>query len=549
MHKRDVHPLLRVQDLSVTFLGRGSQRKAVDKLTFDIHRAECFAMVGESGSGKSVSAQAVMRLLPNTARIEADLLEYEGIDLLGLPESSMEMIRGGGIGAVFQDPMSALNPVTNVGGQIEESIRRSGNLSRRASNSKVLDLLDCVGLPDPRKIYRQYPHELSGGMRQRIMIAMALSRSPRLLIADEPTTALDLVLQAQILELLKKLQKEHEMAVWLITHDFAAVAEMADRILIMKDGLTLESGGSEILRSPKTDYTAKLLDSIPILNLSPRERSVPKPKRPLLQVEDLVLSYDPLPFWPRESRRRTPCVENVSLSIRSGETVAIVGESGSGKSSLARGILNLIRPLSGRILFEGLEVTDCPPRVRHQLGAIMQIIFQDPFASMDPRMYVEDIVLEGVRSQADLSPHREKQMVGDLLTAVGLERSMSDRYPHEFSGGQRQRISIARALATGPKLLICDEPTSALDVTVQAQILKLLEQIQKDRQMAFLFISHDLALVSQVADYVLVMKSGRVVEQGPTSEVLSRPKSVYTQTLLDAMPNLRKGARSNHCEG
>jgi ABC-type glutathione transport system ATPase component len=370
---------------------------------------------------------------------------------------------------------------------------------------------------------------------------MALSRSPRLLIADEPTTALDLVLQAQILELLKKLQKDHEMAVWLITHDFAAVAEMADRVLIMKDGLALESGGSEILRSPRADYTAKLLDSIPILNLSPRERSVPKPGRPLLQVEDLVLSYDPLPFWPRESRRRTPCVENVSLSIRSGETVAIVGESGSGKSSLARGILNLIRPLSGRILFEGLEVTDCPPRVRYQLGAIMQIIFQDPFASMDPRMYVEDIILEGLRSQADLSPQQEKEMVGDLLTAVGLERSMSDRYPHEFSGGQRQRISIARALATGPKLLICDEPTSALDVTVQAQILKLLEQIQKDRQMAFLFISHDLALVSQVADHVLVMKSGRVVEQGPTSEVLSRPKSVYTQTLLEAMPNLRKG--------
>ena len=546
MTKRKDESLLSVHGLSVIFPRKDPQNKAVDKLSFEINRAECFAMVGESGSGKSVSAQAIMRLLPKSAKIEADLVSYEGADLLKLPESSMEMIRGGGISAVFQDPMSALNPVVSVGRQVEESIRRGETLSRNACKSRVLELFDGVGLPDPLKLYHRYPHELSGGMRQRIMIAMALSRKPRLLIADEPTTALDLVLQAQILQLLKRLQKDHDMAIWLITHDFAAVAEMADRILVMRDGVTIESGGGEILRNPKADYTKKLLESIPVLNLSPKAPCASKTEKPLLEVENLVLSYEALPFWPLRNRSQTPCVEDVSLTIWSGETLAIVGESGSGKSSLAKGILNLIRPLSGRILFEGLDVTGYSPRMRHRLGVNMQIIFQDPFASMDPRMFVEDILLEGVRSRERQELSKEKQIVSDLLTAVGLDPSMAYRYPHEFSGGQRQRISIARALATEPKILVCDEPTSSLDVTVQAQILGLLKQIQKDRQITLLFISHDLALVSQMSDYVAVMKSGRVVEQGRTSEVLSHPKSSYTQTLLDAMPNLRKGEHQIH---
>ncbi|MCC6206882.1 MAG: ABC transporter ATP-binding protein [Gammaproteobacteria bacterium] len=612
-------PLLRVEGLCTRFETRDGVLRAVDDVSFDIRRGETFALLGESGCGKSMTALSLMRLVPAPAgRVAGGRVLLGGEDLLGLSEAAMRRVRGKRIAMIFQEPMTSLNPVLTIGGQIAESVRRHRGLKGAAVTRTVLELLDAVGIADPAQREREYPHQLSGGMKQRVMIAIALAGEPDLLIADEPTTALDVTIQAQVLTLLRRLQRERGMAILLITHDLGVVSEMADQVAVMYAGQIVEqSARGPFFAAPRHPYSRKLFESLPKIEkraqplavipgmvpslartftacrfadrcdfawqtcreamprwihvsdeqaarchlldagvaqapdrAAPAAAPVVRRQRgadqaaPLLEVDGLKVHFPIRRGLLKRIVGQVYAVDDVSFSIGRGRTVALVGESGCGKTTIGKSILQLIRPTAGSIRFEGEELTALQGERLRRRRSDFQIIFQDPFSSMNPRMLVGDIIEEGMRAlglEADST--RRQARVEALLEQVGLPRDAVRRYPHEFSGGQRQRICIARALAVNPRLLICDEPTSALDISVQAQILNLLQRLQDEMGLSYLFITHNLSVVSYLADEVAVMYLGRIVEHGTVDDVLGSPRHPYTQALLSAIPVIDQSTR------
>jgi ABC-type microcin C transport system duplicated ATPase subunit YejF len=532
-------PLLSVQHLSVAFNG---QHQVVDDISFTINACETFALVGESGSGKSITALSVLGLLPATASLTAEGIVLQGKDLLQKSERQLCKIRGRRIGLVFQDPMSSINPVMSIGTQIAEVINQHFSLPSQAVRQRVLELLAQVEIPQPEQRYHAYPHQLSGGQRQRVMIAIALAGEPDLLIADEPTTSLDVTIQAQILALLKNIQQQTGMALWLISHDLALVSTMADRVAVMQHGKIVETGEtSAFFSAPQHPYTQKLLNALPCMANAGKSRTTTteQAETVLLQVDDYKVYYPIRKGIFKRVVDHVRAVDGVSFSIARGKTLALVGESGCGKTTLGKSLLNLL-PGMGRIVMEGVELNGLSGEALRRHRGQLQIVFQDPFSSMNPRMLVGDIIAEGLCAlRPDLSAEARKAKVRQLLQQVDLPEAAALRYPHEFSGGQRQRICIARALAVEPKLIVCDEPTSALDVSVQAQIIQLLKTLQQQQGISYLFITHDLAVVAEMADEVAVMYQGKIVEQGEVGQVLKRPQHAYTQKLLMAVPILK----------
>ncbi|OAI15183.1 ABC transporter ATP-binding protein [Methylomonas lenta] len=527
--------LLTVNKLTVTF----GQSKVVDNISFEIRPGETFALVGESGSGKSITALSVLRLLPNNAQMRATSIVLQEQDLLNIPEIDFCQLRGRRIGLIFQDPMSSLNPVMTIGQQIAEVLHIHFQLSKSETNQRVLELLQQVEIPEPERRIHEYPHQLSGGQRQRVMIAIALAGKPDLLIADEPTTALDVTIQAQILDLLKNLQQQTGMALWLISHDLALVSNIADRIAVMQKGKIVETASiAEFFHQAQHPYSLKLLAALPKM-----ESCMGRPeqaKSALLSVEKFKVYYPIRKGIFKRVVGHIKAVDGVDFELHSGSTLALVGESGCGKTSLGKGLLNLIPAEAGRVLFAGVDMTQLSGETLRRQRAEMQIVFQDPFAAMNPRMLVGDIIAEGLRAlRAEISKQAMQNRVAELLLQVDLPVEAALRYPHEFSGGQRQRICIARALAVEPKLIICDEPTSALDVSVQAQIIELLKNLQKQQGLSYLLITHNLGVVAEMADEVAVMYQGKIVERGAVEQVLLRPQHEYTKTLLAAVPQLQ----------
>lgn len=520
--------LLQVDALEVCFAQGNEQVTAVDALSFSVDKGECLAIVGESGSGKSVSAMAIMRLLPDNAR-QSGRIQLTGSELNGLTESQMQAVRGKRIGMVFQEPMSALNPLHPIGRQIDEMIRLHQPQCSKAQRLALLhDVLDQVGLGKFHDRLQAYPHQLSGGERQRVMIAMAIVNAPELLIADEPTTALDVTLQAQILTLLKKLQREREMGLMLITHDLTIVEHIADRVLVMRHGKAEETAPvQQLFRQPATSYSKQLLASVP----KGEAVALAHDAKPVLSTDGLSVRYGKSGGIGSASKKFT-AVNSARLSLREGETLGIVGESGSGKSSLGLALLRLIAS-DGPILFLGQDITGLRGRALRALRQSMQIVFQDPYASLNPRLTVCDIVSEGLRvHQPALSASEREAKAAQALESVGLEVAMLYRLPHEFSGGQRQRISIARSIILSPRVIVLDEPTSALDVSVQAQVLELLKRFQQQEQLSYLFISHDLRVVRAISHNVIVMREGEIIEQAETHRLFEHPQHEYTRRLI-----------------
>ncbi|MEE2782907.1 MAG: ABC transporter ATP-binding protein [Pseudomonadota bacterium] len=520
-------PFLSVRNLWVRF----GDNNAVRGVSFDLDHKETVALVGESGSGKSATALSVLQLLPYpmASHPEGTIL-VEGRDVMGFSKNDLEGLRGGKISMIFQEPMTSLNPLHTVAKQISETLIVHKNMSRTSARERTLELLRLVQLPDPEQRLSSYPHELSGGQRQRVMIAMALANEPKLLIADEPTTALDVTIQANILALLKKLQAELGMALLIITHNLGIVRSMADRVYVMTEGEIVESGScKQVFESPKHAYTQKLLAAEP--KGLPAED--PSDGTAVMSVRDFGINYATSKGWFGKSAY-FEAVKPLSLDIQRGRTIGVVGESGSGKTSLGLGLLRLISSYGEQYFLDqaldGFSQKQIRPFRRH-----MQMVFQDPFASLSPRMTVLQIIEEGLLvHEIELSAEQREARVIEVLHDVGLDPDFRTRYPHEFSGGQRQRIAIARALALKPQLLVLDEPTSALDMSVQAQIVDLLRDIQDRFNLAYLFISHDLKVIKALSHYLIVMKAGEVVEEGPAKEIFDHPKNEYTRTLLNA---------------
>jgi ABC-type microcin C transport system duplicated ATPase subunit YejF len=540
--------LLEVNNLQ-TWFGEGDRAiRAIDGIDFTIEQGETFVLLGESGCGKSVTALSIMRLLPPSARIRGGRVLLQGKNLFELPEYAMRDVRGGSIAMIFQEPQSSLNPVLTAGQQIGETLQRHKGLKGRKQRDRSIELLHEVGIPEPERRIDDYPHQFSGGMKQRIMIAMALAGEPALLIADEPTTALDVTIQAQILKLMQKLQQDTGMAIMFITHDLGVASEIADRIAVMYAGKIVETNtGEAFFASPQHEYSRHLFNMVPGRAKREQEASAggikkPDMDRPLLTVKDLRVYYPIRKGLFKRVVGHVKAVDDVSINIHHGETVAMVGESGSGKTTMGKGILQLLKPTNGQVLFEGTELTRLNDAEMRKRRTDIQVVFQDPYSSMNPRMMVSDIIMEGMIAQnIGASMADRLQRVDRLLEQVGLQPEHKFRYPHEFSGGQRQRICIARALAVEPKLIVCDEPTSALDVSVQAQILRLLRQLQDELGLAYLFITHNISVVEYIAHYVAVMHDGRIVEQGKVDDVLYNPQHPYTQKLLSAVPRIRTG--------
>ena len=528
-------PVLDIENLTVSV----ADKMLLDNVSFTIGRAETFALVGESGSGKSLTSLAIMRLLPETLRVGNGDVKLHGTSLFAIPEYKMQHIRGSRIAMIFQEPMSALNPVMTVGVQVEEVVRLHLKLSKAKAKAHVLSLFEEVAIPDPEVRYSWYPHQLSGGQKQRVMIAMALACEPDLLIADEPTTALDVTIQAQVLQLLKRIKKERGFSILFITHDLSVVAQVADRIAVMQKGRIVETAEAEMFfKSPKHPYTRQLLKDA----LGSGKRALTPPSHPLLEVRNLKVYFSVKKGIFQRKRSDIKAVDGVSFRIEKGKTLALVGESGSGKSTLGQAILSLVPVTEGEISFEGTNLVGLSKTQLQPYRQKIQVIFQDPFAALDPRMRVGEIIAEGMESLGigPTSKRERREIIVKLLQKVELAGDVIDRYPHEFSGGQRQRIGIARALAVEPELIICDEPTSALDVTVRAQVLQLLKRIQEETGVSYLFITHDLSIVPAIADEVAVMQWGKIVEQGRVAEVMKCSQEAYTKTLLAAAPKLPK---------
>jgi peptide/nickel transport system ATP-binding protein len=601
-------PLLSVRGLRTHLHTGDTVVRAVDGVDIELRRGECFALVGESGSGKSMTALSITRLLPDAGRIEGGQVLLDGHDLLALPEAAMRAVRGRRVAMIFQEPATALNPVLTAGRQIVEVIERHTPFTGRAARERALELLDAVGVPEPARRFDEYPFQLSGGLKQRVMIAAALAVDPEVLIADEPTTALDVTIQAQILDLLKKLQAERGMAVLLITHDLGIVSQMAQRVAVMYAGEIVEVADKEpFFRAPQHPYSRKLFDALPsparrVSELSTipgqvpslasefrgcrfagrceftfarcreeaprlielpgghlarchlREEGADGPRRRgapssyvaggteeradvLLRAEDLKVHFPIRRGVFRRTVGHVRAVDGVTFAIEAGRTLGLVGESGCGKTTVGKGILRLVDASSGAVLFDGTDLTRLKRRELRPHRKHVQIIFQDPYASLNPRMRVTDILAEGMSSLGVGSDAADRaRRMDELLEQVGLSPEMKSRYPHEFSGGQRQRIAIARALSVEPRLIVCDEPTSALDVSVQAQILNLLKDLQRRRGVAYLFITHNISVIEFLAHEVAVMYLGRIVERGTVEEVLGDPKHPYTQALLSSVP-------------
>jgi microcin C transport system ATP-binding protein len=528
-------PLLDVRDLSIAFRSGGREVMAVDRASFRIGKGETVALVGESGSGKTASALSILRLLPSAAVLPTGEIWFEGRDLLSLPPRQMQAIRGDRISMIFQEPMTSLNPLHTIEKQVGEVLKLHRHMDDARARARVVELLGKVGIPAPEKRLGAFPHQLSGGQRQRVMIAMALANEPDLLIADEPTTALDVTIQAQILELLRQLQSEMGMAMLLITHDLGIVRKMAERVYIMQTGKIVEEGRTEeIFTAPKHAYTRHLLAAEPKGTAPSANDDAP-----------VVIETDDLKVWfpiKKGSLRRTvdyvKAVDGLSLKLRAGQTLGIVGESGSGKTTLGLAIMRLISS-EGPIAYVGKRIDGLSSREMRPLRKDMQIVFQDPYGSLSPRLSVSQIIEEGLLIQRpDLDYAARRLRIGEALKEVGLDPEAQDRYPHEFSGGQRQRIAIARAMVLEPKFVMLDEPTSALDMSVQAQIVDLLRDLQKKHDLAYLFISHDLKVIRALCNNVIVMKNGKSVEEGTAQEIFANPKEEYTRALLAAALNL-----------
>ena len=530
-------PLLDIRDLSVAFRQGGKTNLAVDHVSFAIGRGETLALVGESGSGKSVSALSVMKLLPYpSASHPSGEIRFKGQELVHANENALRKVRGNDITMIFQEPMTSLNPLHTVEGQIGEILEVHQGLSGSARRRRIIDLLTKVGIRDPETRLEDFPHQLSGGQRQRVMIAMALANNPDLLIADEPTTALDVTVQAQILKLLKDLQAETQMAMLLITHDLGIVRHMADKVCIMQRGKIVEAGETEmVFTRPQHAYTKMLLAAEPKGKPPRTDRAAP-----------VVVSADKLKIWfpiKRGFFRRVighiKAVDGVDVTVRAGQTLGVVGESGSGKTTLGLAILRLIAS-EGPIVYAGKRIDGFNARAMRPLRKEMQIVFQDPYGSLSPRLSVGQIVEEGLIAQGkDLSDEQRRERVAQALQEVGIDPESMERYPHEFSGGQRQRIAIARALALEPRFIVLDEPTSALDMSVQAQIVDLLRDIQERHNLAYLFISHDLRVVRALANEVIVLRNGLAVEHGATAQIFDAPQTDYTKALIAAALHLR----------
>ena len=615
-------PLLSVRDLR-TWLDTGTAIvRAVDGVSFEVAHGETFALVGESGCGKSMTALSVMRLLPDAGSVAGGVVELEGRDLLQLPEREMREIRGGRIAIIFQEPMLSLNPVMTAGAQLAEALKRHTSLSGAALEARVLELLKVVHMPDAARHRHEYPFQLSGGMKQRVMIAMALACDPALLIADEPTTALDVTIQAQVLEVLRELQRERRMSLLLITHDLGVVAEMAHRVAVMYAGEVVETGTRQaFFERPRHPYSIKLFDSLPAghkrgerlsviggsvppltraftgcrfadrcpsaWDLCSREvpgwhdagggqhvrchlfapaarreegkergerreesKAASKPASPLtphsalLEVRDLKVHFPIHKGLFKRVVGHVKAVDGVSLEIPAGKTLGLVGESGCGKTTVGKGLLRLVEPTGGEALFEGVDLAQLGRGALLPYRKHVQIIFQDPFSSLNPRIRIAETLEEGMAALGLGTNHADRQArIDAVLPEVGLSPDAKNRYPHEFSGGQRQRIAIARALSVEPRLIVCDEPTSALDVSVQAQILNLLKELQQRKGLSYLFITHNISVIEFLADEVAVMYLGRIVEHGGVEEVLENPKHPYTRALLSAVPVMDAEAR------
>ena len=568
-------PLLSVEDLRVEFPSRRGAVVAVERMSLEVEPGEILGIVGESGAGKSTIGNAILDLLEPPGHVTAGKMRLHELDLGALTEANRKRLRGATIGMIFQDPLTSLNPLYTVGRQLVETIRTHLGLTESAAEERAVRLLDQVGIEEPRVRLRHYPHQFSGGMRQRVVIALALCADPELLIADEPTTALDVSIQAQILELIRTLCREHRLGVVLITHNMGVIADITDRVSVMYRGRLVETGTTaEVLCRPQHPYTRSLIGAVPRPDLkvtrfptigyvddedptsapsgvdgrsgwlesgwSGKAGDTPTGGGPLVEVDSVSMDFLIVRSMLKWRRRSFTAVDRVSFSIRHGEAFGLVGESGSGKSTIARIITGIYRPTDGRVAFAGNDLTAIRDarrlrRVRQQ----MQMIFQDPYASLNPRMRVVDIVAEPIRFHGLANSRTETEaVVGDLLERVGLARAAAKRFPHEFSGGQRQRISIARALATRPRFLICDEPTSALDVSIQAQILNLLKDLQEEMGLTMLFISHDLPVIRQMCDRIGVMRYGRLLEVAASEDLFERPRHDYTRTLLALMPKL-----------
>ncbi len=530
----DLYPLLAVKNLVISTLIESENVNLVDQLTFELLPGEILSIVGESGSGKSITAKSILGLLPKNFSVSGEI-KYHERDLVSSDEKVMLHIRGHEIGLVFQEPMTALNPVLSVGEQLTESMIISGKANSKLAYDLALEMLNRVGIPYPKERMKQFPHEFSGGMRQRILIAMTMLLEPNILIADEPTTALDVTIQAQILDLLSELVKENKMSMILITHDMGVVAQTADRVLVMKEGKKVEEGVvEEIFANAKADYTKELLASVPRLK-SDSSSQIFIPNSNLISIENLSKAFTKNTFFSNK-KILVNALENINLEIGYGEIVSLVGESGSGKSTLGRILLKLTDPDSGTIKIDGLNFLSNKSADQKKFRSTIQIIFQDPYSSLDPKRTIGYSISEPLFIQNEFSKKIIDDKVSHLLKSVGLDPNSAKRYPHEFSGGQRQRIAIARAISTEPKIIVADEPTSALDVTVQAQILELLLKLKEEKKISYLFISHDLAVVQQVSDTVAVMCEGKILEKGATSQVLQNPLNSYTRSLINSVP-------------
>ncbi|WP_445010596.1 ABC transporter ATP-binding protein [Vreelandella stevensii] len=529
----DAPAVLQIEGLSVA-LPKGADRPlAVENVSYNVKRGEIMCVVGESGSGKSMAANTVMGLLPKGVRPVQGSVTFEGQNLLALSEKQHRTLRGLKIGMIFQEPMTALNPLMRVGAQIAEVFEAHGQLSPRQRQARALELLVEVGIPQPEKAISAYPFELSGGQRQRVMIAMALALEPVLLIADEPTTALDVTTQAQILALIRDLQQRRGMAVMFITHDFGVVAEIANRVCVMRHGRIVEIGNArDVLENPQDAYTQALIAAIPSNALPPHR--APATSAPLLEIKGLNKVFRSRGGW-FKATREVRALDDVSLTLAKGETVGIVGESGSGKSTLGRCVVRLEHPDNGELLLDGVNFSQLSGSALRRERHRVQMIFQDPYASLNPRTRVGMAIAQGPMANGTPKAAALRQ-AGELLELVGLGASAVTRFPHEFSGGQRQRIGIARALALNPELIVADEAVSALDVSIQAQVLELLESLKQRLSLSLLFITHDLRVAAQICDRIVVMQHGRIVEQGSAEQIFLAPQAAYTRSLLDAIP-------------